>query len=402
MKRELRQIFDWITEYRRQVLLGIGAALLVVVLIAIAQLITMYSHYAGIVEARLSDRSLFYPSGIYAAPRRISVGEHITSEGLVERLLRAGYREAEQLDDFALGSFSVFPDSVQLHTNEFAGSDQLPSRVTVRFVRDVVGGMESGATHEKLTAIDLPAEMLTADIESRVQTRRATAFDDLPPMLVKALTAIEDRRFFNHRGVDPRAMLRALWTNLSSGRIREGGSTITQQLIKNQFLTPERTYTRKLAEAMMAVALERRLSKKQIFALYCERVYLGHSGQTSIYGFKQAARVYFGKDLRDLSLSEMATLAGAGRAPNRYSLHSGLQEAMERRNLVLKAMTETGVVSSAEATLARGEALAVLPPQRIDGSGAPHFVDYVKRELSRQSFAEDDWPQMRIETTLDP
>ena len=235
----------------------------------------------------------------------------------------------------------------------------------------------------------------------RKQTRRATSFTDLPPVLVSALIAVEDRRFFEHHGVDLRGIARALYTNLVNGRIRQGGSTITQQLIKDQFLTAERTYSRKIAEAMMAIAIERRLTKEQILALYCNRVYLGHSGSISIYGFKQGASILFGKELSDISLSEAACLAGLAQAPNRYSLHTRFEDALVRRNVVLQAMVETSAISSDQAEKARNEQLALLPPQRLDDTAAPHFIDYVKRELASHRFENDELPHLRVETTID-
>jgi penicillin-binding protein 1B len=402
IKTKLRVALQVMVKHRGQILGAIGISILLVMVIAIVEVMASYSRYAAIIDARLADRSLLYPAGIYAAPCRVSLGERITRDDLVERLLRAGYQESERSNQFAAGSFTLQPDSVEFRTNEFAVSPGLPALARVSFDRDRVSQIEDGHTDQQLNAVHLPPEMLTADINTKKQTRRATSFDDLPPLFVKALSAIEDRQFFAHRGVDVRGTLRALFTNLVSGRIRQGGSTITQQLIKSQFLTPERTYERKLAEAMMAIAIERRLTKEQIFALYCDRIYLGHSGATAIYGFKRAAVIIFGKELRDLSLSEAACLAGLGRAPNRHSMRSRLDVAIARRNVVLDAMADAGRISAAEAASAKGEQLVLLPPQRLDDTAAPHFVDYLRRELSRHLLEEEVWPRLRIETTLDP
>src|SRR6185503_12050805 len=287
-------------------------------------------------------------------------------------------------------------------TNEVVVSEKLPASVRIRFKENLITRIEDGDTGRQLTAVYLPAEMLTADLNAKKQTRRATNFEELPPVLVKALTATEDRHFFEHRGVHLGSIFRALYTNIVKGGIRQGGSTITQQLIKNQFLTPERTFRRKVTEAMMAIAIERRLTKEQIFALYCDRVYLGHSGNTAIYGFKRAAVIFFGKELRDLSLSEAACLAGLGQAPNRHSMRSRLDVAIARRNVVLDAMVDAGRISAAEAALAKGEQVVLLPPQRLDDTAAPHFVDYLRRELSHHLLEEEAWPRLRIETTLDP
>src|SRR5262249_31868033 len=199
------------------------------------------------------------------------------------------------------------------------------------------------------------------------------SFEDLPPSLVNALIAIEDRSFFSHRGVDVKAVFRALLENWRHGEIREGGSTITQQLIKTNFLTPERTYQRKFAEAMMAVALERRLSKEDIFTAYANRVYLGQSGVSAIYGFKQAARLYFGKDLNDPSFAESALMAGLAQAPSRYSPYQRPGAALARRDAVLDAMAETSLISHGEAEAAKSERLIVIPPGKFDESAARHF-----------------------------
>jgi penicillin-binding protein 1B len=318
-----------------------------------------------------------------------------------ERLLRVGYREGEDASEFSSGSFSVHPGFIELRSNELDSSTRRPSLVRIRFNRDRVTAIEQANTSAPLKELRLPGELLTADINTKKQTRRAISFADLPPVLITALIAVEDRRFFEHHGVDLHGVVRALYTNLVSGRIRQGGSTLTQQLIKGQFLTKDRTYSRKLAEMMMAIAIERKLTKEQILTLYCDRVYLGHSGSISIYGFKQAASILFGKELKDISLSEAACLAGLAQAPNRYSVHSRPEDAIARRNVVLDAMVETRKISADEAEISRREELVLLPPQRLDDTAAPHFVDYVSRELASHQFEDEKWPHLRIETTID-
>jgi len=342
-----------------------------------------------------------YPAGIYAAPGRISRGQRISQNDLVARLERVGYQEGEQPSEFAAGSYSLKADTVEMRTSPFVTGDQLPARLSIRFKNNEVTHMEDGENHEELATVFLPAQMLTEDINAKKQTRRPTSYDELPSHLVNALLSIEDRRFYEHSGIDLMGIARALYTNFVHGRIEQGGSTITQQLMKDQFLSSERTYRRKIAEAMMSIAIERRLTKQQILALYCDRVYLGHSGNVSIYGFKQAAMTLFGKNLSQLSLSEAACLAGLTQAPNRYSLHSSLDSAISRRNIVLDAMVDSKKISTAEASAAKEEQLAILPPQELDDTSAPYFVDYLKRELGRFEFKDEEWPQLRIETTLD-
>ncbi len=401
IKTSLLAAFHRIPNRHRTILASIGIVFLLAALVTVGELVATYSHYAAIVDARLADRSLMQPAGIYAAPGRVSLDQHVTQDGLIDRLLRIGYREGEDTNEFSAGSFSVHPGYVELRSNEFGSSPNLPAVVRVRFNQDRVAKIEDASTNKQLKEFQLPAEMLTADVNAKKQTRRAITFGDLPQVLVSALIAVEDRRFFDHHGIDPRGIARALYTNLLNGRIRQGGSTITQQLIKDQFLSAERTYSRKLAEAMMAIAIERKLTKEQILALYCDRVYLGHSGSISIYGFKQGASILFGKELNEISLSEAACLAGLAQAPNRYSLHTRLGDSIVRRNVVLNAMLETSAISPAQAELARSENLALLPPQQLDDTAAPHFIDYVRRELDSHRFEDDEFPHLRIETTID-
>ena len=163
--------------------------------------------------------------------------------------------------------------------------------------------------------------------------------------MVHAILAIEDRRFFEHSGVDLNGLARAVLRNAGDERLGQGGSTITQQLVKNTYLSPEKTLERKYAEAMLSVALERRLSKNDIFALYCNEIYLGQRGAVAVRGIKEAARVFFGKELRDLSLAEAATLAGMIQSPAHYSPVRHPEAARTRRNVVLAAMEQNGWIT---------------------------------------------------------
>ncbi len=391
----------------RHILFVIAAILVSLTVIGGYKLLSNYNYYAAIIDTQLDQRLLQRHGGIYAAPRHVKVEQRITRDELSERLLRAGYqpwRDGISDDEFSSGSFSFEGDKIKLKTNYFARVDGMPETVTIKFggPRDEqIVKIENAATGQELKSATLPPELLTEDGATAMHPRRQARFDEFPPSLINALIAIEDRNFFLHNGVDIKAVVRAIWENWRHGKIREGGSTITQQLIKTNFLTPERTYQRKFAEAMMAMALERRLSKEQIFTLYANRVYLGQSGFTAVYGFKQAARVLFGKELHDLSLTESALIAGLAQAPNRYSPYLRPDAAIARRNIVLDAMAETGEINESEAEAAKSEGLHVLPPVKADESAAQHFVDFVKRELASRNLGEKDEPNLEIRTTLD-
>lgn len=394
----------------RRISMAIAAVLIPLAAIGAFKLHKTYAHYAAMVDERLDQRILRRRAGVYAAPRRVSVGQQISQDELRERLLRAGYRQGhwgDPADQLSSGVFVIEGDTAQLRTDEFARAASGPETVKIKFNRGTgerIVNIEDAATGQYLKSVALPLESLTADSGATAIPRGLgiqARFDDFPPSLVNALIAIEDRSFFSHLGVDVKAVFRALWENWRHGEIREGGSTITQQLVKTNFLTPERTYQRKFAEAMMAMAIERRLTKEEIFAIYANRVYLGQSGMTAVYGFKQAARVYFGKELHELSLAESALIAGLAQAPNRYSPYLRPDAAVARRNTVLEAMAEMRLVSVEEAEAAKSEGLAVIPPGKFDESAAKHFVDYLMRELAGRNISEREEPDLEIRTTLD-
>jgi penicillin-binding protein 1B len=393
----------------RHILSGFVAILILLATMGAFKLRGVYANYAAMIDERLEQRWLQRYDGVYAAPRLVSVGQQISQDELIERLLRAGYQRVRRDDQFSSGSFVVGKNAVKLRTSRFVRAENLPEVIEIEFGERATSGariasiasIEDVKTGKELDRVALPPELITIDGAARVHPRSFASFDDFPPKLISAVLAIEDRHFFLHEGVDVTAVLRAMWENWRHGEIREGGSTITQQLIKASFLTPERTYERKFTEALMAIALERRLSKEEIFTLYANRVYLGQSGLTAIYGFKQAARVFFDRELNELSLAELALIAGLAQSPNRYSPYLHPDTAIARRNTVLDAMVETGEITREEAEAAKAERLAVVPPAKPDDSAAQHFIDYLRRELAARGVNEKNKPGLKIQTTLD-
>jgi penicillin-binding protein 1B len=396
-----KRVKDYWHKNYKLLLVGFSVSIFLIITVITAQLIFEYTRYAAFVDARLANQSFYQPAGIYAAPRRVSVGERITEDQFIERLMRAYYVEGKQGDEFTAGSYVKANDEFDIYTSDYARPEGMPAKIRILFGKNEIQKIEDRDTGASISSFQLPAEILTADLNTKRQERRATGYEELPDVLIKALRAIEDRNFFSHHGIDPAAIIRASIINLRSGEIREGASTITQQLVKNQLLTSERTWERKFAEAMMAIALEQRLTKQQILALYCNRTYLGQSGLTAIYGFKQAAHVFFGKELQDLTVSEAAFLAGLVKSPNRFTPYSQMEKAVARRNVVLDSMVVAGYITEAEASRSKAEVLSFLPPRKTDYATAPHFVDYVKRELASTQKTSVDWTQARIDTTLD-
>jgi penicillin-binding protein 1B len=352
-------------------------------------LIRSYRSYARLVDERLTSGYLTSRTGIYAAPRTLRPGQKLTRDGLAAALRRAGYVESDAVSEVWNGSFRVEDDAVEIKPSGRETSTSV-IRVTFDSVGRITELMGDGVTLDSFT---LAPESLTNDAFTKGAARRQMTFKDIPPVLVQAITSIEDRRFFDHHGLDIFGVGRALIRNAGEERIGQGGSSITQQLVKNTYLTPERTFRRKYAEAMLSFSLERRLSKQDIFALYCNEVYLGQRNVVGVRGVDQAARVYFGKELKHLTLVEAATLAGMIQSPARYSPVRSPDETRMRRNTVLGTMVRDGHITLEQAAAAAKEPLSLANFDPARESSAPYFVDYA----NRMSQAGED----QIVTTID-
>jgi penicillin-binding protein 1B len=340
-------------------------------------LIKSYRAYSRLVDERLAHGYLTSRAGIYAAPRTLRVGQKLSRDGLAGMLRRAGYVESDEVSEVWNGSFAVRgEDSIEIKPGD---GTKLPATVRVTF--DSTGRIaELMGDDVTLDGFTLAPESLTNDALTKSGARRQLTFKDIPPVLVQAITSIEDRRFFQHHGLDVFGVARAVIRNAGEDRLGQGGSSITQQLVKNTYLTPERTFRRKYAEAMLAFSLERRLSKEDIFALYCNEVYLGQRNVVGVRGVDQAARVYFGKELKDLTLGEAATIAGMIQSPARYSPVRSAEETRMRRNTVLGTMVRDGHLTLAQAAVTAKEPLSIAQFDPAVESSAPYFVDYVNRQ----------------------
>ena len=384
--------------------------LVVVATVLIAGLVYYWTVFSGRIDNLLRGEVFTRSAGIYAAPKQLRIGQPLTPDKLIDFLKHAGYVEKSQQADRARGRYSLGDGSVDVEPSEnitVDGQRQFQS-VRVQFAR-------TGKTIASLTDLESKARLDKAWVEPELISsvtgrerakRKVVGFNDLPPHLVKAIVTTEDRAFFEHYGVNVRGILRALVRRYDSDPnspiARQGGSSITQQLVKNLLLSPEKTLKRKVAEAYMSVILETRLSKEQIFELYCNQVYLGQQAGFSINGFGEAADAYFNKDVTTLTLPESAFLAGIIRSPNRYNPYHQLDTATARRNQVLDNMAETGEISGEEANQAKQVPLQVAPTKgRIDVSDAPYFADYVQSQLGDIIAGPGTADHLRIYTTVD-
>jgi penicillin-binding protein 1B len=398
-------------EHRRRTTLYCIVAALCITLASVAGfLVYSYLSYSKLVDERLASGYLTSRAGIYAAPRTLRVGQSISSDGLVALLRRAGYIESDASNVWS-GSFTSETKAVLIRPRHLGGSSSsssansssTPDVVRVRFDKNNRIDELTGDLGVSLSSFTLEPEALTNNAAMKAGQRPALSYQDIPPLLVQAILSIEDHRFFEHGGVDLIGIGRALLRNAGENEIGQGGSTITQQLVKNTYLSPERTLRRKFAEAMLAFTLERRLSKEDIFALYCNEVYLGQRGGVGVRGVEQAARLYFGKELKDLSLAEAATIAGMIQGPSRYTPERHTEAAIARRNTVLGTMVRDGSITMEQAAASSREPLIVIPIAQDNNSLAPYFVDYVNRvvESKLEAGGPKDESGLRVYTTLD-
>ena len=353
-------------------------AILAVVFISLGLvLVQTYRSYARIVDARLAHGYLISRAGIYAAPRTLRLAQKYSVATLSQALHSAGYAESDAASEVWNGSFSVNQKSIVVRPT--AGG--FPSAVRIGLEDDRISNLTGDDV--SLESFTLAPESLTNDAFTKSGTRSQIAFTEIPQLLVQAITSIEDRRFFDHPGLDIFGVARAMLRNAGDERIGQGGSTITQQLVKNTYLTPERTLRRKFAEAMLSFTIERRLSKQDIFALYCNEIFLGQRDAIAVRGVDQAARIYFGKELKDLSLPEAATIAGMIQSPARYSPIRQNESARSRRNTVLGTMVRDGFITLDQAAAAAREPLTVVTFDPARETVAPYFIDYVNRMSER-------------------
>jgi penicillin-binding protein 1B len=378
-------------------------ALIAVALFSFAIVTYFYLHYAAVVDERLASGYLTSRSGIYAAPRVLRAGQRLSRERLVEILRRAGYVDAAASRVWS-GRFKTVDGAMEIFPRRGGESADAGMYEVVRVEFDRAARISAikgdGAA---LDAYTLEPEALTNDARVKTDAHETLAYSDLPPVLVRAILSIEDRRFFEHGGLDPIGIARAAfgWGDINQDQ-KQGGSTITQQLVKNTYLTPERTLRRKFHEAIIARVIERRMSKEDILALYCNELYLGQRGSVGVRGVQQAARVFFGKELKDISLAEAATIAGMIQSPGRYAPDRHADRARARRNTVLGAMLRDEAITRAEAEAAMREEIAVVPAPTTDAT-APYFLDYVNRVVAERRPVSDDVAEghARVYTTID-
>ncbi len=360
-----------------------------------------YVKYGRIVDQRLQQPVFANTAKIFAEPREVRPGQKLSIQLLSNELRQAGYStdgaaKASPLGTFreGTGSISVMPGPQSYHAQDGA---------TIHVADGVVDGITDDHG-QALASYELEPLLITGLSSDANRTkRRLITYDEIPPNLVHAVLAIEDRRFFEHGGVYFPSMISWAWHDMVGDRKHLGGaSTLTMQLAKQLFVADNRTIQYKLTQIMVSFHLEHRFNKKQIFELYANQVPLGEHGSFSVNGFGEGAHVFFGKDVRQLDLAECALLAGMIQRPSYFNPWRHADRAIDRRNLVLDSMVETGAITKDEAEQAKEEPLH-LSTGSVDASEAPYFVDLVHDQLLQRLGERDvDLEGLRIYTSLDP
>lgn len=374
-------------------------ALAVLILLPALLVAAWVVHLDHTVTREFQGRHWSVPARVYAAPLDLYVGASVGAADLETELRRLHYRPGDPTR--GPGFYRRRGNAFDLHARRVRFSDELREDQLVSISADANGVTALG----RMGGGELPVFRLDPAVIGSVspihgEDRLVLAPNDVPPLLQAGIKLIEDRRFDEHHGVDAQGILRALWADLRAGRVVQGGSTLTQQLVKNFFLSDEQSFRRKATEAVMALRLEAHFSKQEILVAYLNEVYLGQDGARAIHGFGLGSEYFFAKPVDELDAGELATLIGLVKGPSYYDPRKHPDRALVRRNLVLKEMADARLIDAATAKQAVGAPLGLRPP---GGAYLPAYLDLVRRHLTRD-YAEADLAAagLAVYTSLDP
>ncbi len=356
----------------------------------------LYSKYSREIDEKLAAGPFRNASKVYAAPHVLALGDPLDREELVGQLRRSSYSDAS---GNPVGHYVLRGDAIEIYPgpDSFFARDGGLVRIAGGKISQIVSLADNSVRNQYL----LEPELVTNIFDRSRAKRRMTRYEDLPKQLIQAVTSVEDKRFFKHSGFDPIRIVKALVVDISSGRHAEGASTISQQLARGFFLTPEKTWRRKINEAIYTLILEQKLTKEQIFEYYANYVPLGWRGGFNIFGFGEAAQAYLGKDVRDVTLPEAALLAGLVQRPSATNPFAYPEKAKTRRNLVLRLMRDNEFIADQQYATAMATELRTVRGQG-DAADSSYFVDLVNETLT-QKLPSVDFQDggFRVFTSLD-
>ena len=383
----------------RSKLLRLSVAFILVCIILAAAFGVWIAHLDGVVTREFQGRHWSVPARVYAAPLELYVGAQVSATDLEEEFRRLHYRPGDP--STGTGVYRRRDSSFELHARRVRFRDELrdPQLVSISADANSITALKS-ADGTELPVFRLDPPVIGSVFPIHGEDRLVLSPADVPPLLSSGIKLIEDRRFDEHHGVDARGVARALWADLRARRVVQGGSTLTQQLVKNYFLSDEQTFGRKATEAVMAMRLEAHFSKEEILVAYLNEVYLGQDGSRAIHGFGLGSEYYFAKPLAELDAGEVAMLIGLVKGPSYYDPRKHADRAGARRNLVLQQLAEAHLIDAAAAQRAAAASLGLRPP---GGSYVPAYLDLVRRHLKRD-YAEADLAAagLSVYTSLDP
>ena len=342
------------------------------------------------------------PARVYAQPLELYAGRNYGLRPLRKRLEDAGYQSVSKLT--GPGQYRSGASSIDIYTRQFHYWDGLEraKKIRIQINNKRISSISELDNGQSVPIIRLTPKLIGKIFPLHDEDRVLVTHKNIPGALIDALIAVEDRNFFNHFGLDPKGILRSIFANLMAGKVAQGGSTLTQQLIKNMFLTRERTFSRKLNEMLMALMLEYHYSKENILTAYVNEIYLGQNGARSIHGFGTAAEFYFSKPLGELNIAEISLLVGMVKGASYYNPRRHPERALNRRNLVLNLLEKQGYISSSEFRHASSTRLNVVEKPSWSSAKYPAYLDLVRRHLKRDYHIEDLRNEgLQIHTSLD-
>ncbi len=355
-----------------------------------------YFKYSRLIEEKLAAGPFANTSMLFASPRVVTLGDVANFQDIVSDLRRAGYTESQ---NNRIGHFTSKPEEVAI----YPGPDSRfqPDAGVIKFAGTKVSKIISLGDNTDRTEYTLEPELISNLFDKHREKRRIVRYEDIPPLLVHAVVAVEDKRFFEHRGFDPRRILKAVYVDMREHRYAQGASTLSQQLARQFWLDNDKTWRRKIPELLITLHLEQKLSKEKIFEYYANQVPLGQRGSFGIRGFGEAAQVFFGKDLSRLTLPEAATIAGLIQLPSFTNPFRWPDRAKQRRNIVLRAMRDNKYITDEQYETAAASPMSV-SRHGTESTDAPYFVDLVNDTLV-DKFSQHDFQSStyRIYTTID-
>jgi len=378
--------------------------ILLLLAVPLALALVLYVLYLDqVVQTKFEGKRWSVPSRVYARALELYPQKLLTADKLLAELKLIGYQPSA--DGLAPGTYLRNGNKFVVTTRAFRHWDSLePGRsIALKFNHKQLLTVDDVEAAEPLTLVRLEPMLIGIIHPAHREDRVLVRLDELPASLTLALQAVEDRKFASHHGVDFRGIARAAWANLRAGKVVQGGSTLTQQLVKNFFLNRERSLTRKINEAIMSLLLELRYDKKDILEAYANEIYLGQDGNRAIHGFGLAAQFYFNKPPQELAIAESVLLVAILRGPTYYDPRRHPERALERRNQLLEIIWRDGLIDRQQAQAAKAATLGVTPKPNLGSSRYPAFIALVKRQL-QQDYRDEDLRSegLRIFSSLDP